>query len=225
MEGGAGEAKALSDHACARAMVFVENGRVVDRRSMMRAGTIADIFWGVLNTIYCFFHCMLSVCWPAPLPRVRPHPRARARGRRTHTTHAEHAWRVFSVRASQVATGRPCLANAAETDVQAAEAKTAPTGGSSACRRGCVACHVTAPARATALLTPAPALLPPTPSQQPDAASDFQAGKYQGPFGNGGPGSGGGWGGGGGGRGGRRGPNIAGVRRYDSMDAPPMGGG
>jgi len=100
-------------------MVFVENGRVVDRRSMMRAGTIADIFWGVLNTIYCFFHCMLS----------------------------------------------------------------------------------------------------------PDAASDFQAGKYQGPFGNGGPGSGGGWGGGGGGRGGRRGPNIAGVRRYDSMDAPPMGGG
>ena len=52
-------------------MVFVENGRVVDRRSMMRAGTIADIFWGVLNTICCFFHCMLSVCWPAPLPRVR----------------------------------------------------------------------------------------------------------------------------------------------------------
>ena len=94
-------------------MVFVENGRVVDRRSMMRAGTIADIFWGVLNTIYCFFHCMLSVCWPTPLPRVRPHPRARARGRRTHTTHAEHAWRVFSVRASQVATGRPCSANAA----------------------------------------------------------------------------------------------------------------
>ena len=60
---------------------------------------------------------------------------------------------------------------------------------------------------------------------QPAAAEDFQAGKYQGPFGNGGPGSGGGWGGGGGGRGGRRGPNIAGVRRYDSMDAPPMGGG
>ena len=224
MEGGAGEAKALSDHACARAMVFVENGRVVDRRSMMRAGTIADIFWGVLNTIYCFFHCMLSVCWPAPLPRVRPHPRARARPPDAH-----HACRACM--ACVQCAGEPgcdwsaVLCERSWRDVQAAEAKTEPTGGSSACRRGCVACHVSAPARAAALLTPAPAPLPPTPSQQPDAASDFQAGKYQGPFGNGGPGSGGGWGGGGGGRGGRRGPNIAGVRRYDSMDAPPMGGG
>ena len=43
-------------------MVFVENGRVVERRSMMRAGTISDIFWGLLNTIYAFFHCMFSVC-------------------------------------------------------------------------------------------------------------------------------------------------------------------
>jgi len=60
--------------------------------------------------------------------------------------------------------------------------------------------------------------------RQPSAAEDFQAGRYQGPFGNGGPGSGGGWGGGGG-RGGRRGPNIGGINRPDSMDAPPMGGG
>mmetsp|Transcript_31576 Transcript_31576/g.51080 ORF Transcript_31576/g.51080 Transcript_31576/m.51080 type:complete len:101 (-) Transcript_31576:261-563(-) len=99
-------------------MVFVENGRVVERRSMMRAGTISAFFWGLLNTLYCFFHCMIS----------------------------------------------------------------------------------------------------------PSAAEDFQAGRYQGPFGNGGPGSGGGWGGGGG-RGGRRGPNIGGINRPDSMDAPPMGGG
>ena len=90
-DGGAGQAKALTDHARARAMVFVENGRVVDRRSMMRAGTIADIFWGVLNTIYCFFHCMLSVCWPAPLPRVRPHPRAaRAAAGRTPRMQSMH---------------------------------------------------------------------------------------------------------------------------------------
>jgi len=72
--------------------------------------------------------------------------------------------------------------------------------------------------------TAVPAELTPVPVQ-PAAAEDVQAGKYEGPFGNGGPGSGGPWGGGGGGRGGRRGPNIAGVRRYDTMDAPPMGGG
>ena len=60
---------------------------------------------------------------------------------------------------------------------------------------------------------------------QPAAAEDVQAGRYAGPFGNGGPGSGGPWGGGGGGGSRRRGPNIAGVRRYDTMDAPPMGGG
>jgi len=48
----------------------VENGRVVERRSMMRAGTISDIFWGLLNTLYCFFHCMISVrppCASSPL--------------------------------------------------------------------------------------------------------------------------------------------------------------
>ena len=58
--------------AVAASMVFVENGRVVERRSMMRAGTISDVFWGLLNTIYCFFHCMISVnCRKcrAPLPR------------------------------------------------------------------------------------------------------------------------------------------------------------
>ena len=46
----------------AGAMAFIENGRVVERRSLMRVGTISDMIWGFLNTIYCFFHCMLSVC-------------------------------------------------------------------------------------------------------------------------------------------------------------------
>jgi hypothetical protein len=47
-------------------MPFIENGRVVERRSIMRAGTIADVFWGLLNTIYAFFHCMFSVLPPLP---------------------------------------------------------------------------------------------------------------------------------------------------------------
>jgi hypothetical protein len=45
-------------------MPFIENGRVVERRSIMRAGTIADVFWGLLNTVYAFFHCMFSVLPP-----------------------------------------------------------------------------------------------------------------------------------------------------------------
>jgi hypothetical protein len=45
-------------------MPFVENGRVVERRSMMRVATLADIFWGVLNGIY-------ALCVdPFPIPRV-----------------------------------------------------------------------------------------------------------------------------------------------------------
>jgi hypothetical protein len=47
-------------------MPFIENGRVVERRSIMRAGTIADVFWGLLNTVYAFFHCMFSVLPPLP---------------------------------------------------------------------------------------------------------------------------------------------------------------
>jgi hypothetical protein len=45
-------------------MPFVENGRVVERRSMMRVATLADIFWGVLNGIYAL--CVDSF----PIPRV-----------------------------------------------------------------------------------------------------------------------------------------------------------
>mmetsp|Transcript_24677 Transcript_24677/g.80900 ORF Transcript_24677/g.80900 Transcript_24677/m.80900 type:complete len:99 (-) Transcript_24677:315-611(-) len=97
-------------------MPYVENGRVVERRSIMRVSTISDMFWAFLNSIFCFFHCMIS----------------------------------------------------------------------------------------------------------PQAADDLGNGRYSGPFG-GGPGGPGG--GGGGGRGGRRGPNLAGLRRFETMDAPPMGGG
>mmetsp|Transcript_30959 Transcript_30959/g.62817 ORF Transcript_30959/g.62817 Transcript_30959/m.62817 type:complete len:106 (-) Transcript_30959:213-530(-) len=41
-------------------MVFVENGRVVDRRSLMRTSTLGDMFWAFLNALSCFFHSMFS---------------------------------------------------------------------------------------------------------------------------------------------------------------------
>jgi hypothetical protein len=33
-------------------MPFIENGRVVERRSLMRVGTVSEMFWGLLNAIY-----------------------------------------------------------------------------------------------------------------------------------------------------------------------------
>lgn len=50
-------------------MPFVENGRVVERRSMMRVATLADIFWGVLNGIYALYASP-----PHTLPPVHPLP-------------------------------------------------------------------------------------------------------------------------------------------------------
>mmetsp|Transcript_41385 Transcript_41385/g.110748 ORF Transcript_41385/g.110748 Transcript_41385/m.110748 type:complete len:100 (-) Transcript_41385:267-566(-) len=41
-------------------MPYIENGRVVERRSGMRIQSISDFFWGFLNAIYAFFHTMLS---------------------------------------------------------------------------------------------------------------------------------------------------------------------
>ena len=75
-------------------MPFIENGRVVERRSMMRAGTIADIFWGLLNTIYAFFHCMFSVC-PVPPHGMGGRAAGAAPGRAL-------AVRIFCVRAARV---------------------------------------------------------------------------------------------------------------------------
>ncbi|KAJ1495540.1 hypothetical protein T484DRAFT_3352710 [Baffinella frigidus] len=49
-------------------MVFVEGGRVVDRRSMMRVGTISEFFWAALNSIFCFFHSMINVSYLHPAP-------------------------------------------------------------------------------------------------------------------------------------------------------------
>mmetsp|Transcript_23858 Transcript_23858/g.49918 ORF Transcript_23858/g.49918 Transcript_23858/m.49918 type:complete len:99 (+) Transcript_23858:84-380(+) len=96
-------------------MPYIENGRVVQKRTAMRFGTISDMFWGFLNAIYAFFHSMFS----------------------------------------------------------------------------------------------------------PDASNRLANNTYRGPFGGGG---GGPFGGGGGG-GIRRGPNVQGLRRFEAMDAPPMGGG
>jgi hypothetical protein len=47
-------------------MPFVENGRVVERRSVMRVATLADIFWGVLNGIYalCVFPSLIRRAFP-----------------------------------------------------------------------------------------------------------------------------------------------------------------
>mmetsp|Transcript_62833 Transcript_62833/g.130637 ORF Transcript_62833/g.130637 Transcript_62833/m.130637 type:complete len:103 (-) Transcript_62833:487-795(-) len=41
-------------------MPYVENGRVVDRRSMLSTSTMSDFFWTFLNTLSCFFHSMFS---------------------------------------------------------------------------------------------------------------------------------------------------------------------
>jgi hypothetical protein len=36
-------------------MPYIENGRVVQRRTALRFGTISDLFWGILNGIYALY--------------------------------------------------------------------------------------------------------------------------------------------------------------------------
>ena len=213
-------------------MPFIENGRMVERRSVMRAGTIADIFWGLLNTIYAFFHCMFSVCPNPPKGTRQANPVARqqapphdARWLRAYPACLSPRICAYAALRCPAVRQRPCWLRRTLRRLQ--------TRADDPAAFWCASRGPAARGRPQPLLRPAtcglggtavPVELTSVPVQ-PAAAEDVQAGKYEGPFGSGGPGSGGPWGGGGGGRGGRRGPNIAGVRRYDAMDAPPMGGG
>lgn len=60
-------------------MVFVENGRVVERRSLMRTSTVGDFFWAFLNALSCLYvpesppHAILRSIWFAPDKRTLNH--------------------------------------------------------------------------------------------------------------------------------------------------------